>query len=246
MLGVLERLTACIQHLVICTDVYLLALPRRWELSLTVLEGKALRSVAALLKYNNTSSYTSTDNKYSGLGLICRSSLGFYQKSVPSAKISYRDKEIDIFTIFCLSMASISFRLLKSITFFPEMWKKDLKLQESYALMAAVTKLVLEFWSQKNLERSGVTCFRAGKLGSGRWATRCGSCSWPGIGPKRGSRPLSAPFREHFSLTAEPPVLHWLHSSPPPSLGLCAIELKGEVRECASRWFLTVAVSYHK
>lgn len=133
------------RHLHRCLFTSLAPKMRTFSHSLRGLGGKALSSAAPLLKYNSTSSYTSTDNKYSGLGLICRSSLGFYQKSVPSAKISYRDKERDIFTIFCLSVASISFRLLKSITFFPETWKKDLKLQESYALMAAVTKLVLEF-----------------------------------------------------------------------------------------------------
>lgn len=67
------------------------------------MRGKALSSVAPLLRYNSTSSYTSTDNKYSGLGLICRSSLGFYQKSVPSAKISYRDKEIHFYNLLSLN-----------------------------------------------------------------------------------------------------------------------------------------------
>lgn len=45
-----------------------------------------------------------------------------------------------------------------------------------------------------------MTCFRTGKLGPGRWVTRCGFCSWRGIGPKLGSRPLSALFRELLSV----------------------------------------------
>lgn len=46
-------------------------------------------SVASALNCNSRSSHTSTDNKYSALGLIYRSSLAYlYQSTVPSAKTS--------------------------------------------------------------------------------------------------------------------------------------------------------------
>lgn len=63
--------------------------------------GETLRSVVSPLNYNSTSSHTSTDNKYSGVGLIYRSSLGYlYQSPVSSAKTSYCNEKVDIFTEF--------------------------------------------------------------------------------------------------------------------------------------------------
>lgn len=49
--------------------------------------------------YNSTSSHTRIDNKYSGLGVIYRSSIGYiYHSTVPPDKTSYCNEDMGIFT----------------------------------------------------------------------------------------------------------------------------------------------------
>lgn len=57
------------------------ALPPGQELS-NSLFGEALRSVASALNYNSTSSHTSIDNKYSGLGLVYRRVLVLFTREL--------------------------------------------------------------------------------------------------------------------------------------------------------------------
>lgn len=103
MLGVLEWLTACLFQSLSFAKLFTSLIPRMRTFSryfVLVFFGEALSSVASALNYNSTSSHSRTDNKYSGLGVIYRSSLGYLYHStvVLPAKTSYCNKDIGIFT----------------------------------------------------------------------------------------------------------------------------------------------------
>lgn len=107
-----ERLKACLfQCVLICTTVYCLYTGEENFLTVVVLFVVVVLifeklfffsfpcfilflfflgalSVASALNYNSRSSHTSTDNKYSAVGLIYSSLVYLYQSTVPSARTS--------------------------------------------------------------------------------------------------------------------------------------------------------------